>query len=187
MSRGLIRPNFSPWVHLYCLLGKKMGQCDYVSIIDNLIRCKMLSMIDLHCGYYQLWVKDSDVPKTAFKTTMKKCVKFGDASYPVLVSNTGKGCYTMNRHYEFLVVPFLLTTKPAHLRVIFQILREKQLFAKFRKCEFWLREVRFLGHAVSVEGIRVDSSKKSTILDWKPLKISPRLEVFCLWPDIIGD
>ncbi|KAA3486330.1 RNA-directed DNA polymerase-like protein [Gossypium australe] len=43
-----------------------------------------------------------------------------------------------------------------HLRVVLQIQPEKQLYAKFSKCEFWLREVTFLGHVVSAEGIRVD-------------------------------
>lgn len=57
-----------------------------------------------------------------------------------------------------------------HLRVILQILRENQLYTRFSKCEFYLREVGFLGHVISAEGIRVDSSKISTIIDWKPQK-----------------
>ncbi|KAJ8764869.1 hypothetical protein K2173_010334 [Erythroxylum novogranatense] len=46
-----------------------------------------------------------------------------------------------------------------HLRIVLQIMRERQLFAKFTKCEFWLDEVVFLGHIVSGEGIRVDPHK----------------------------
>ena len=46
-----------------------------------------------------------------------------------------------------------------HLRVVLKILRKEQLYAKMSKCEFWLREVFFLGHIVSKEGIRVDPSK----------------------------
>ncbi|KAA3467302.1 reverse transcriptase [Gossypium australe] len=57
-----------------------------------------------------------------------------------------------------------------HLRIVLQALREKQFYTKFSKCEFWLREVNFLGHIVSAFGIRVDPSKISTILEWKPLK-----------------
>ncbi|KAA3473973.1 ty3-gypsy retrotransposon protein [Gossypium australe] len=57
-----------------------------------------------------------------------------------------------------------------HLRIVLQTLREKQLYAKFSKCEFWLREVGFLGHIVSAAGIRVDPSKISAILEWKPLR-----------------
>ena len=43
-----------------------------------------------------------------------------------------------------------------HLRIVLQILRENQLFAKLSKCDFWLKEVSFLGHIVSTEGIKVD-------------------------------
>ncbi|KAA3487875.1 reverse transcriptase [Gossypium australe] len=57
-----------------------------------------------------------------------------------------------------------------HLRIVLQTLREKQLYAKFSKCEFWLREVSFLGHIMSASGIRVDRSKISAILEWKPTK-----------------
>ena len=49
-----------------------------------------------------------------------------------------------------------------------QILREKQLFAKLSKCDFWLKEVSFLGHIVSTEGIRVDPTKIEAIVNWKP-------------------
>ncbi|KAG8486251.1 hypothetical protein CXB51_019555 [Gossypium anomalum] len=55
-----------------------------------------------------------------------------------------------------------------HLRTVLQVLREKELYAKFSKCEFWLREVTFLGHVVSAEGIKVDPRKIEAILEWKP-------------------
>ena len=48
------------------------------------------------------------------------------------------------------------------------ILREKQLFAKLSKCDFWLKEVSFLGHIVSAKGIRVDLAKIEAIVSWKP-------------------
>ena len=44
----------------------------------------------------------------------------------------------------------------AHLRIVLQTLREKQLYVKFSKCKFWLREVTFLRHVVSAKGIKVD-------------------------------
>ena len=47
----------------------------------------------------------------------------------------------------------------SHLRVILQTLKDRQLFAKFSKCEFWLQFVAFLGHIISRKGIRVDSQK----------------------------
>ena len=45
------------------------------------------------------------------------------------------------------------------MRLTLQRLREKQLYAKFKKCEFWLEKVAFLGHIVSSEGISVDPAK----------------------------
>jgi hypothetical protein len=39
----------------------------------------------------------------------------------------------------------------------------------FSKCEFWIKEVPFLGHMVSLEGIAVDPGKVKEVLDWKPL------------------
>ncbi|XP_040967131.1 uncharacterized mitochondrial protein AtMg00860-like [Gossypium hirsutum] len=57
-----------------------------------------------------------------------------------------------------------------HLRTVLQILRNKQLEAKFSKSEFWLKEVRFLGHIVSGDGIQVDLNKIFAIVEWKPLR-----------------
>ncbi|KAJ8748557.1 hypothetical protein K2173_003458 [Erythroxylum novogranatense] len=138
----------------------------------------VFSKIDLRSGYYQLRVKDVDVPKTAFRT------RYG--------------------HYEFLVMPFGLTNTPTafvdlmnrvfrpyldqfvvvfiddilvysrnehnhseHLRIVLQTLKERQLYAKLSKCDFWLQEISFLGHVVSSEGIRVDLSKIKAIVNWK--------------------
>ena len=60
-----------------------------------------------------------------------------------------------------------------HLRIIFQILREKKLYAKFKKCEFWLDQVVFLGHVISKARISVDPSKVEVVVDWaRPTNVS---------------
>jgi hypothetical protein len=51
-----------------------------------------------------------------------------------------------------------------HLRLVLQKLRENQLYAKLNKCEFWLKEVSFLGHIISEGGIYVDLSKVKDVL-----------------------
>ena len=55
-----------------------------------------------------------------------------------------------------------------HLKIVLQMLIEKKLYAKLNKCDFWLKEVLFLGHIVSSEGIRVDPVKIKAIMNWKP-------------------
>ena len=54
-----------------------------------------------------------------------------------------------------------------HLCLVLEKLREHQLYAKFSKCEFWLKEVGFLGHVISGEGIAVDPTKVDTVTSWK--------------------
>ena len=57
-----------------------------------------------------------------------------------------------------------------HLRVILQLLRDHQLYAKFSKCDFWLIEVGFLRHAVSASGVSVDPGKVEAMMSWEILK-----------------
>ena len=148
-------------------------------LFDQLKGAGVFSKIDMRSGYYQLRVKDVDVPKTTFRT------RYG--------------------HYEFLLIPFGLTNAPAafmdlmnrvfrpyldqfvvvfiddilvysrdeqeheqHLKIVLQTLREKKLYTELSKCDFWLKEVSFLGHIVSVEGIRVDPAKIEVVVNWKP-------------------
>ena len=58
-----------------------------------------------------------------------------------------------------------------HLRIVLQLLRDHQLYAKFSKCEFWLTEVRFLGHVVSASGMSVDPEKVEAVMSWKRPKL----------------
>ncbi len=54
-----------------------------------------------------------------------------------------------------------------HLSIILETPREHQLYAKFSKCEFWLKEVGFLGHIVSAGGVVVDPAKNKDVEEWK--------------------
>jgi hypothetical protein len=51
---------------------------------------------------------------------------------------------------------------------VLEKLRINQLYAKFKKCEFWLTKVALLGHIISVRGVSVDPSKVKDVLDWMP-------------------
>ena len=54
-----------------------------------------------------------------------------------------------------------------HLRLVLEKLREHQLYAKVSKCEFWLKEVGFLGHVISREGIAVHPTNVVTVTNWE--------------------
>nr|GEV72882.1 hypothetical protein [Tanacetum cinerariifolium] len=64
-------------------------------------------------------------------------------------------------HFEFTVMPF------EHLRLVLELLKKEKLYAKFSKCEFWLREVQFLGYVIHGNGIHVDPSKIEAIKNYK--------------------
>ena len=65
-----------------------------------------------------------------------------------------------------------------HLRIALEILRKEKLYAKFSKCEFWLREVQFLGHVVNHEGIKVDPAKIEAIMNWERPKTPTEVRSF---------
>ena len=58
-----------------------------------------------------------------------------------------------------------------HLRIVLQVLRDHQLYAKFHKCELWLTEVKFLGHLVSDSGASMDPEKVKGIMSWETPKL----------------
>ncbi|RVW70601.1 Transposon Ty3-G Gag-Pol polyprotein [Vitis vinifera] len=171
-TKGFIRPSTSPWGAPVLFVKKKDGS------LRLCVDYRKLNRIDLRSGYHQLRVRETDIPKTAFRT------RYG--------------------HYEFVVMPFGLTNAPAafmdmmnriyrpyldhfvvvfvddiliysksreehghHLHMALQKLRENQLYAKLEKCDFWLQEIQFLGHMVSQEGISVDPTKVEAVTKWE--------------------
>ncbi|GJT35618.1 putative reverse transcriptase domain-containing protein [Tanacetum coccineum] len=54
-----------------------------------------------------------------------------------------------------------------HLRLVLELLKKEKLYAKFSKCEFWLREVQFLRHVINGNGIHVDPNKIEDAKNWK--------------------
>ena len=124
-------------------------------------------------------MKNVDVPKIAFRT------RYGHYEFlvmPFWLTNAPAAFMDlMNRVFQpylgqFVVVfidDILVYFKDAqdheqHLWIVLQILREKRLFSKLSKCDFWLMEVPFLGHIISAKGIRVDPSNIEVVVSWKP-------------------
>ncbi|KAL8148130.1 hypothetical protein AgCh_005467 [Apium graveolens] len=147
-------------------------------LFDQLKGATWFSKIDLRSSYHQLKIKAEDIPKTAFRT------RYGHYEFLVMAFGLTNGPAAfmdlINRVFKkyldkFIIVfidDILIYSKTeeehvAHLRTILEILRKEQLYAKFSKCEFWLKEVEFLGHIISIEGIQVDLAKIEAILNWE--------------------
>ena len=54
-----------------------------------------------------------------------------------------------------------------HLRMALEVLRKNKLYAKFSKCDFWIKEVLFLGHIISSKGVSVNPAKVAAVVEWK--------------------
>ena len=158
-------------------------------LMDQLVGAHVFSKIDLRSGYHQIRVKSDDIAKTAFRT------RYGHYEYTVMpfgVSNApGVFMEYMNRIFHpyldnFVVVfidDILIYSKTeeehaGHLRIVLQVLREKKLYAKLSKCEFWLKEVSFLGHVISSGGISVDPAKVVAVLQWETPKSATEIRSF---------
>ena len=147
-------------------------------LFDQLRGASCFSKIDLRSGYHQLGVKEEDIPKTAFRTRYGHfeflVMPFGLTNAPAAFMDL---MHRVFRPYldqfiivfidDILVYSGSVEEHEVHLGIALQILRENQLYAKLSKCEFWLPEVKFLGHVVSKEGVAVDPAKVETVLDWR--------------------
>ncbi|WVZ64247.1 hypothetical protein U9M48_013799 [Paspalum notatum var. saurae] len=146
-------------------------------LFDQLTGAKFFSKIDLRLGYHQIKIRAEDIPKTSFST------RYGLYEYTVmsfaLTNAPAYFMYLMNSIFfeelDVFVIIFiddiLIFFKTEgehaeHLRIVLQRLRDHRLYAKFSKCEFWLKEISFLGQVLSEKGIAVDPSKVQEVLDW---------------------
>ena len=124
-------------------------------------------------------VQENDVSKTAFRT------RYGHYEFlvmPFRLTNAPAAFMDLmnmvfSPYLDKFVIVFIddilvYSGSPKehaeHFRTVLQILRERQLYAKLSKCQFWLDMVAFLGHVISVEGISVDPQKIEAIMNWKP-------------------
>ncbi|KAK1668747.1 hypothetical protein QYE76_056906, partial [Lolium multiflorum] len=147
-------------------------------LFDQLAGATVFSKIDLRTGYHQLKIRATDIPKTAFTTRYGlyeyNVMSFGLTNAPAYFMNLMNKVF-MNFLDKFVVVfidDILIYSKTEeeheqHLEIILETLRQHKLYAKFSKCEFWLKEVGFLGHILSAGGIAVDPAKIKTVTEWK--------------------
>ena len=150
-------------------------------LFDQLRGVRVYSKIDLCIGYHQLRIRKTDILKIAFKT------RYGHFKFIVMpfgLTNTPATFMgLMHRVFQPYLDQFVVVfvdeifiysqsewEHEDHLRIVLQLLRDHQLYAKFSKCEFWLTEMRFLGHMVSALDVSVDPEKVEAVMSWERTK-----------------
>ncbi|GJW10441.1 putative reverse transcriptase domain-containing protein [Tanacetum coccineum] len=139
-------------------------------LFDQLQGACCFSKIDLHFGYHQLRVREEDIPKTAFRTRYGHfeftVMPFGLTNAPAIFMDLiNRVCKPYLEKFIIVFIDNILIYSKSeeehevHLKTILDLPKKEKLFAKFSKCDFWLKEVQFLGHVVNHDGIHVDPSK----------------------------
>nr|GEW05416.1 putative reverse transcriptase domain-containing protein [Tanacetum cinerariifolium] len=152
-------------------------------------RSSVYSKIDLRSGYHQLRVREEDIPKTAFKTRYGhydfQVMPFGLINAPAVFMDLMN--WVCKPYLDKFVIVFidaiLIYSKnkqehEEHLKLILELLKKEQLYAKFSKYEFWIPKVQFLGHVIDSQGIHVDPTKIESIKDWASPKIATEIRQF---------
>jgi len=158
-------------------------------LFDSLQGASVFSSIDLQQGYHQVRISDEDIPKTAFRTPLGhfqfKVLSFGLTNAPATFMRL------MNRVLQKYIGKFvcvylddiLIYSKTheehyRHLEQVLATLREEKLFAKLSKCEFFKDELKFLGHIVGKDGVKVDPSKIAVVREWPQPKTPGEVRSF---------
>ncbi|GKB27609.1 putative reverse transcriptase domain-containing protein [Tanacetum coccineum] len=158
-------------------------------LYDQLQGSSVYSKVDLRSGYQQLRVREEDIPETSFRTRYGhyefQVMPFGLTNAPAIFMDL------MNRvckpYLDKFVIVFiddiLIYSKSKqeheeHLKLILELLKKEQWYAKFSKCEFWIPKVQFLGHVIDSQGIHMDSAKIESIKDWASPKTATEIRQF---------
>nr|GEW84540.1 putative reverse transcriptase domain-containing protein [Tanacetum cinerariifolium] len=158
-------------------------------LFDQLQGSQFFSKIDLRSGYHQLRVHEDDIPKTAFKTCYVHfefiVMPFGLTNTPaVFMDRMNKVCRPNLDKFMIVFIDNILiyfktrVEHVEHLTLVLELLKKEKLYAKFSKCEFWLKEVQFLGHVINGNGIYVDPSKIEAVKNWKAPRTPSEVRLF---------
>jgi hypothetical protein len=146
-------------------------------LFDQLKDAKIFSKIELRSCYHQVRIKEEDINKTTFRTRYDNyeftIVPFGLSNASTVFMCLMNGIF--REYLDKIVIVFLddiiIYSKSEeeheqHLRMVLQVLREHQLYAKLSKCSFYQRQIHYLGHIISKEGITVDPEMIKSIEGW---------------------
>nr|GEV45389.1 putative reverse transcriptase domain-containing protein [Tanacetum cinerariifolium] len=128
-------------------------------------------------GYHQLRVRDEDIPKTAFRTRYGhyefQVMPFGlTNALAVFMDLMNRVCKPYLDKFVIVFIDDILIDYHSkeehanHLRIILELLKKDKLYAKFSKCDFWIRTIQFLGHLIDSQGLHVDPAKIKAVKNW---------------------
>nr|GEW19678.1 hypothetical protein [Tanacetum cinerariifolium] len=143
----------------------------------------------IHPSYHQLRVKDEDIPKTAFRTGYGhyefQVISFGLTNVPVVFMDLrNRVCKPYLDKFVIVFIDDILIYSrnkeehANHLRTILELLRKEKLYAKFFKCDFWIRTVQYLGHLIDSQGLHVDPAKIEAVKNWASLTTPTEIRQF---------
>ncbi|GJT24015.1 putative reverse transcriptase domain-containing protein [Tanacetum coccineum] len=146
-------------------------------LFDQLQGSSVYSKINLRSGYHQLRVRDEDIPKTAFRTRYGhyefQVMPFGLTNAPaVFMDLMNRVCKPYLDKFVIVFIDDILIYSrnkeehANHLRIILELVRREKLYAKFSKCDFWIRIVQFLRHLIDSQGLHVDPAKIEAVKNW---------------------
>ncbi|GJV88731.1 putative reverse transcriptase domain-containing protein [Tanacetum coccineum] len=146
-------------------------------LFDQLQGLSVYLKIDLRSSYHQLRVRDEDIPKTAFRTRYGhyefQVMPFGLTNAPaVFMDLMNRVCKPYLDKFVIVFINDILIYSrnkeehANHLRIILELLKKEKLYAKFSKCDFWIRIVQFLGHLIDSQGLHVDPAKIEAVKNW---------------------
>nr|GEV05152.1 putative reverse transcriptase domain-containing protein [Tanacetum cinerariifolium] len=171
-DRGFISPSTSPWGAPVLFVKKK----------DRSFRM----CIDYH-ELNKLTVKNHyPLPRIDDLFDQLQVMPFGLTNAPaVFMDLMNRACKPYSDKFVIVFIDAILIYScnkeehANHLRIIFELLRKKKLYAKFSKCDFWIRTVQFLGHLIDSQGLQVDHAKIEAVKNWAspttPTEIPPIL------------
>ncbi|GJR89784.1 putative reverse transcriptase domain-containing protein [Tanacetum coccineum] len=140
-------------------------------------RLSVYSKIDPTYGYHQLRVREEDIPKMAFRTRYGhyefQVIPFGLTNAPVVFMDLmNRVCKPYLDKFVIVFIDDILIyfknkeEHEEHLKLILELLKKEELYAKFSKCVFWLPKGKFLSHVIDSERIHIDPNKIESIKDW---------------------